>query len=89
MALSEIDGPRPKDPFEKNRKVFFDLIYSMEQFTAEEIMEEYRNERTKNGIEHIAIDGRQTATELLEELVEIGVLSKEDNVFAVVYHPVD
>ncbi len=90
MALPEFDRPkRPKHPFEKNRELFAKLVYSTGEFTSEEIIEKFRDQRGGDDIARIAIDGKQTIGEYLQDLVEIGVLSKEDNVFTVVCHPVD
>ena len=63
----------------KNRARLADLIYLLGEFTEEDLLDEFKEE--KNGI--IAIDGFQTITNYLKDLTRIGVLQYENGMYSV------
>lgn len=62
-----------------NRRRLSDIIFDLETFTEQELLEEFSQDR--NG--DIVIDGEQTVSEYLELLKDIGVLHYEDGRYSI------
>jgi hypothetical protein len=65
-------SPAPRFMLE-NREALMALIYSLGQFTALELVDQFRASRSGHSI---AIDGSQTIGDLLSELVKRGILAR-------------
>lgn len=66
--------------FVENRRDLVDLIFGMEHFTRDDLLERFNRERAGN----IAIDGSQTIEQYLRELSEYGILRRQLGSYQVV-----
>lgn len=72
-------------PAERNREILADLVYEMEQFSTEELLQELQKHSADGTL---TIDGGQTAGEYLEELKDLGAICGSHSRWHVIrYHP--
>ena len=64
-----------------NRRFLISLVYELGVFDLNQILHEYAIRR--NNVRSLALDGGQSAAEYVEELVDVGVLTRTYEKYAV------